>query len=247
MVATNTRATGPLTSRLHRDQAKGNWVVARVDLNFASGEVILGGFSCDCNGRTLVQINRTADIDTGVQLGVTCHRDGNRVYRPYRRMPWMVEEYMLHREEWRCDSCSEVVGNLQMMDGVIVGVDLNCPICRTAHAIDLSMGALPQELRHSAFGVEAPQPLLSPPVYDVLRMMWECIQRKPSNNFTYQPHTMRHDTGRVHHAASGIEFETVADHLTQLAAAKLIEDGDTVSISKSGVIVCLRQFGGAVA
>ncbi len=247
MVAINTRSTGPLTSRMHRDQAIGNWVVARVDLSLAFDEVILGGFSCDCNGRTLVQINRTTDIDARVQLGVTCHRDGNRVYRSYRRMPWMVEEYMIHRQEWRCDSCEEVVGTLQMMDGVVVGVEVQCPICRTAHSIDLTLGALPPELRLSAFGIEPQQPLLSPPVYDVLRSMWECIQRQPSNSFNYEPYTMRHDAGKVRHIASGHEFETMADHLSQLSSANLIEDNETISISKSGVIVCLRQFGGAVA
>lgn len=250
MTLTNTRATGPLTSRLPapgRKQSNGDWVIARVSSPVDYDEAILGGYSCDCNGRTLVQINRTTDFDARVQIGVTCHVDGNRSYLPYRRMPWMVEDYMIHREDWHCDACDEVVGVVHKLDGVLVGVELNCPLCRTKHRIDLTLGSLPQELRHSAFGIAPPAPLLSPPAYDVLRKMWECIQRKPSNSFVYLPYRVRHDTGQVRHASTGVEFEAAADHLDQLSTAKLIDDNDAISISRAGVIVCLREFGGAAA
>lgn len=250
MMLTNTRATGPLTRRLpsrERTQSSGDWIIARVSNPTEFDEAILGGYSCDCNGRTLVQINRTPDIDARVQIGVTCRADGNRSYLPYRRMPWMVEDYMIHREEWYCDTCNEEIGTIHTLDGVLVGVELTCPLCRKKHRIDLTLGSLPQELRQSAFGIDPPAPLLSPPAYDVLRQMWECIQRQPANSFVYLPYKIRHDTGQVRHASTGTEFEAAADHLEQLSSAKLIEDAEIISISRAGVIVCLREFGGAAA
>jgi hypothetical protein len=250
MVVTNTHATGPLTRRLpsqERTQSSGDWIVARVSNPTGFDEAILGGYSCDCNGRTLVQINRTTDVEARIQIGVTCRADGNRTYLPYRRMPWMVEDYMIHREEWRCDSCREEIGTIHTLDGVLVGVELVCPLCMKKHRIDLSLGSLPQELRQSAFGIEPPAPLLSPPAYEVLRQMWECIQHQPTNSFRYIPYKIRHDNGQLRHASTGKEFDAAADHLGQLSSANLIDDDDDISISRSGVIVCLREFGGAGA
>jgi hypothetical protein len=247
MTAIKSRATGPLTGRPLRPQASGTWVVAKAEMVPMLDEVILGGFSCDCNGRTLVQINRTAELDARVQLAVTCQHDGTRSYRPYRRMPWMVEEYVIHRQDWNCDKCGRSNATLQMLDGVIVGIEVRCPLCWMHHAIDLTLSALPADLRQSAFGIEPPQPLLAPPAYSVLRSMWECIQKQPTNSFHFVPHSMRHDSGRVHHSASGASFDVAIDHLSQLASARLIEDDDSISITKSGVIVCLREFGGAGA
>ncbi len=253
MTLTNTRATGPLTSRLptlaraDSSRSTGAWIIARVNNPSEFSEAILGGYSCDCNGRTLVQVNRTTDVDARVQIGVTCRVDGNRSYLPYRRMPWMVEDYMIHREEWHCDSCDEQIGTIHTLDGVLVGVELTCPLCRKLHRIDLTLGALPQELRQSAFGIVPPVPLLSPPAYDVLRQMWECIQRQPANSFIYEPYKVRHDTGQIRHSSTGAEFEAAADHLDQLSSAKLIDDNEAISISRAGVIVCLREFGGAAA
>ena len=249
MILTNNRATGPLTSRLPNKPNKptgGDWLVARVENPNAFAEAILGGYSCDCNGRTLLQINRTTDFEARVQLGATCHNDGNRTYLPYRRMPWMVEEYMVNRETWLCDSCDREIGNLQTLDGVVVGVELECPLCHAEHVIDLTLSALPERLKLSAFGIEPPAALLAPPAYAVLKQMWECIQDSPSNRFVYLPYTVRHDMGQVQHIESGKEFEASVDHITQLSAAKLIEDGEHISISRSGVIVCLRDFGGSV-
>jgi hypothetical protein len=194
-----------------------------------------------------VQINRTMDIDARVQIGVTCRADGNRSYLPFRRMPWMVEDYMIHREEWCCDTCGEEIGAIHTLDGVLVGVELVCPLCRKKHQIDLTLGSLPPELRLSAFGIEPPAPLLSPPAYDLLRQMWECIQQHPSNSFIYLPYRVRHDSGQLRHASTGTEFEAAVDHLDQLSSAKLIEDADDISISRSGVIVCLREFGEVAA
>ncbi len=248
MIATNTRATGPLTRRLpsqDQTQSSGEWVVARVSNPTGFEEAILGGYSCDCNGRTLVQINRTTDVDARVQIGVSCRSDGNRSYLPYRRMPWMVEDYMIHREEWHCDTCNDKIGTIHTLDGVLVGVELDCPLCKKKHQIDLTLGSLPQELRLSAFGVEPPAPLMSPPAYDVLRQMWECFQALPINSFVYVPYKVRHDNGQLRHATTGKEIEAAVDHLEQLAAANLIEDDDIITISRAGVLVCLREFGGA--
>ncbi|MEZ4523227.1 MAG: hypothetical protein R3A46_16530 [Thermomicrobiales bacterium] len=247
MSAIKTRATGPLTRRLPRLQSSGDWIVARVDDPYGFEEAILGGYSCDCNGRTLIQINRTTDIDARVQLGATCKVDGNRTYLPYRRMPWMVEDYMIHHEAWYCETCGEEIGTLCMLDGVIVGVELSCPLCMKKHDIDLTLGALPERLRLAAFGIEPPVPLLSPPAYEVLRQMWECIQKQPTNSFVYRPYKVRHDSGQLQHAPTGREFEAASDHIDQLSSANLIEDNDIISISRSGVIVCLREFGGAAA
>lgn len=247
MTAIKSRATGPLTSRPLRPQATGNWIVAKAEMVPLLDEVILGGFSCDCNGRTLVQINRTAALEGHVQIGVACQHDGVRGYEPYRRMPWSVEEYMIHRRDWDCEKCGRLIATLQMLDGVIVGLEVRCPLCWTHHAIDLTLSALPPDLRQSAFGIEPPQPLLAPPAYSALRSMWECIQRQPTNSFSFIAHSMRHDSGRIHHPASGASFDVAVDHLAQLEAARLVEDDDTISITKSGVIVCLREFGGAAA
>ena len=247
MTAIKSHATGPLTGRPLRPQATGNWVVARAEMIADLDDVILGGFSCDCNGRTLVQINRTADLDARVQLAVPCQHDGERSYTPYRRMPWMVEEYMIHRQDLECDACGRLIATLQVLDGVVVGLEVRCPLCWTHHAIDLTLSALPVGLRQSAFGIEPPQPLLAPPAYGVLSSMWGCIQNQPANSFCYVPHTMRHDSGRIHHPATGASFDVAADHLAQLTAARLIADDDDISITKSGVIVCLREFGGAAA
>jgi hypothetical protein len=162
-------------------------------------------------------------------------------------MPWMVEDYMIHREAWLCDSCDGEIGTIHTLDGVLVGVELDCPLCRKKHRIDLTLGALPPELRQSAFGIEPPKPLLSPPAYDVLRQMWECIQQRPANSFVYLPYKVRHDNGQLRHTSTGQVFEAAVDHLVQLTSAKLIDDDDDISISRSGVIVCLREFGGAAA
>ncbi|CAN5646904.1 hypothetical protein BH23CHL2_BH23CHL2_03740 [soil metagenome] len=245
MTANNIRATGPLTRHVSRYRTSGDWVVARVDNPVGFDEAILGGYSCDCNGRTLVQVNRTKDVDARVQIGVTCRSDGNRSYLPYRRMPWMVEEYMIHRQQWNCETCGEQIGTLQMLDGVIVGVELACSLCRKDHEIDLTLGALPEDLRYSAFGIEPPAPLLSPPAYDVLRQMWECIQNQPSNSFIYTPYTVRHDSGQLRHTSTGRVIKAASDYIDQLSLAKLIDDAGTISISRSGVIVCLREFAGA--
>ena len=247
MTIPNVRATGPLTRMLPRAEPSGGWLVARVNLPVGIDEAILGGYSCDCNGRTLIQINRMADFDARVQLGVTCRADGNRTYLPYRRMPWMVEDYMVHRQEWNCETCNERIAMLHLLDGAIVGVEVTCPLCKKEHKIDLTLSALPQDLRFSAFGIEAPTPLLSPPAYDVLRQMWECIQRQPTNTFVYVPYTVRHDSGQLRHASTGKVFEAALDHLDQLSSANLVEDSDVISISRAGVIVCLREFGGAAA
>jgi hypothetical protein len=250
MTITNTRATGPLTRRLpsqQRTQSTGDWIVARISNPSGFEEAILGGYSCDCNGRTLVQINRTTDVDARVQLGVTCRTDGNRSYLTFRRMPWMVEDYMIHREAWYCDSCEDEIGTIHTLDGVLVGVELTCPLCMKKHRIDLSLGSLPQELRLSAFGIEPPVPLLSPPAYEVLRQMWECIQKQPTNTFTYMPYKVRHDNGQLRHISTGATFDAAVDHLEQLSSANLIEDADEISISRSGVIVCLREFGDVAA
>lgn len=245
MTATKTRATGPLTRRTSGTRTSGDWVVARVENPLAFDEAILGGYSCDCNGRTLVQINRTKDVDARVQIGVTCRSDGNRSYLPYRRMPWLVEEYMIHRQEWQCETCHERIGSLQTLDGVIVGVELVCPLCMKEHKIDLTLGALPEGLRYSAFGIEPPAPLLSPPAYEVLRQMWECIQTQPANSFVYMPYTVRHDNGQLQHTSTGKVIEVASDYIDQLSSAKLIDDDNTISISRSGVIVCLREFADA--
>ncbi len=245
MLTTNLRATGPLTSLLSLDERGGNWSIAGAAKSSTPKYGLLAGFTCDCNRHTLAQITRSDDIEIGLQLGITCHRDGRHAYRPYARTPWMVENYAILKQEWRCDRCSEVIGQVGTLDGVVVSLDVRCPICETAHAIDLAIGALPPDLRALAFQIDPPRPLVSPPAYGVLRWMWECIQKHQTNTFSYNPYTVRYDSGRLCHAASGTEFEAATDHLVQLTAADLVLDDDALSISRSGVIVCLREFGGA--
>ncbi|HLT20123.1 MAG TPA: hypothetical protein VKZ96_11745 [Thermomicrobiales bacterium] len=244
MISTTSRATRPLSSEQPRDDSHGHWRVASAATPHTSFEAApLASYVCDCNERTLFQIQRTADLDAPVQLVLTCSWDGHRVSRAFRRMPWVVELELRHRERAVCRDCGSETAELQVFDGLVVGVRLACPLCGAVHSVDLALGALPVELRLTAFGMEPPRAVLSPPVYAVLRMMWECVQRKPTNAFRFTPYTIRDDCGILRHDATGLDTEVDIDHLSELLTAGLIEDGDLIAISKPGVIVCLREFG----
>lgn len=153
------------------ESESGEWVLVRGGTSCRFDAAILGGFACDCTGRTLIQIVRLAELDANVQIGAACRADGNWNYRPFRRMPWMVESGMVQHRDWRCDVCDGQIGTFEMLDGVIVGVEVACPTCLKRHRIDLTLGSLPQDLRFSAFGIEQPPALVSLPAYDVLRRM----------------------------------------------------------------------------
>ena len=243
MILTSTHATRPLSAAHLPQQATGAWRVESVQPEPRFEAALLASFTCSCNGNTLLQIHRATDFDAPVQLVLTCSHDGDRVSLPYRRMPWVVEDYMRVPRAVTCGACGANVATLLVFDGVPVGVELACPLCNAEHAINLTLSALPAELRHAAFGLAPPRPMLSPPVYAVLRMMWECIQRQPANSFSFAPYTLRDDSGVLRHDATGIDAEVAIDHLGELLNAGLIEEGHTIAISKSGVIVCLREFG----
>ena len=223
----------------------GEWVVARATNPTGYENTILGGYSCSCNGRTLLQINRTTDIDAPLQLGLTCRSDGNRTFMSYQRMPWELHRSMIRSERWYCDACEDQIGTIHKFDGVIVGVEVSCPLCDVRHVIDLTLGQLPPELRMSAFGIEPPPALISPPMYDLLSRMWDCTQKQPTNVFIYVPYEIRERCGLLHHASTGEQIEAPLDLLDGLSYAGLIDGDDSLSISQAGVIVCLQKFGRA--
>lgn len=244
MILTTSRATRPLNAATPLERSSGGWRIDSAEPPHSSfEEALLASYVCGCNERTLFRIQRTTDFDASVQLLLACPRDGPQFARAFRRLPWIIEAEMRHPEPVVCGGCSSDLATLQLFDGLVAGLYLNCPLCGAAHTVDLALSALPAELRLSAFGIEPPRALLSPPVYKVLRMMWECVQRQPSNAFRFTPYTIRDDCGILRHDATGVDAEVAIDHLAELVLAGLIEDGDPIAISKPGVIVCLREFG----
>ena len=242
---------GSTTSEAQHSPARGagtdygEWIVARVDDPASFDNTILGGYSCSCNGRTLLQINRAADIHAPLQIGLTCRADGNRNFAAYQRMPWGLHQSMVRSERWQCDRCDSEIGTIHKFDGRIVGVAVSCPLCDVRHVIDLTLSQLPPELRRSAFGIEPPAVLISPPMYDLLQRMWDCTQKQPTNTFIYVPYEVRERCGLLHHASTGEQIEAPLDLLEGLSYAGLVDDEDFLSISQAGVIVCLQKFGRA--
>lgn len=225
----------------------GEWVIARTSGSTRFDNAILGGYSCSCNGRTVLQLNRAADIDAPVQLGLTCSADGNRTYLPYRRIPWFIHKALTRPEPWHCDACDAEIGTIKRFDGLIVGVEVTCPLCDVRHSIDLALGQLPPELRQSAFAIERPPAMISPPMYALLRQMWDAIQKQPTNSFVYVPYEIRERCGLLVHASTRAQIEAPLDFLEELVYAGLLADDDAISISPEGVITCLQRFGGSSA